>query len=99
MVSLNTPAYNPIEESLLRIPFFSSLQAQTLSAIVARLKKVHLAHGAVVFTENSLGDTMYLIESGQVKVSVGANGGKQEKVINFLGPGNFFGEIDRKSVV
>lgn len=93
MVSLNTPAYNPIEESLLRIPFFSSLQAQTLSAIVARLKKVHLAHGAVVFTENSLGDTMYLIESGQVKVSVGANGGKQEKVINFLGPGNFFGEM------
>ncbi|MBN1218387.1 MAG: patatin-like phospholipase family protein [Anaerolineae bacterium] len=85
--------YYLVEDSLLRIPFFSSLPRHTLLAIAARLRKVHFGHGEVIFTEHSLGDTMYLIESGQVQVSVGPNGGQQEKIINYLGPGNFFGEM------
>jgi NTE family protein len=36
---------------------------------------------------------MYLIESGQVKVSVNTGPGQQEKIVNYLGPGNFFGEM------
>jgi NTE family protein len=81
-----------IEESLHRIPFFKSLPSTTLAAISAKLRRVHFEHGQVVFVENSLGDSMYLIESGQVKVSVSTEAGP-EKVINFLGPGNFFGEM------
>jgi predicted acylesterase/phospholipase RssA/CRP-like cAMP-binding protein len=38
-----------------------------------------------------LGDSLYLIESGQVKISTGS--GPDEKIINYLGPGNFFGEM------
>lgn len=82
-----------IEESLLRIPFFRSLPRQALSAISARLKQVHFEQGEIVFVENSLGDSMYLIESGQVKVSVNTGDSQQERVINYLGPGNFFGEM------
>ena len=73
-----------IEESLLRIPFFRSLPRQALSAISARLKKIHFEQGEVVFVENSLGDSMYLIESGQVKVSVNTGDSQQERVINYL---------------
>lgn len=40
-----------------------------------------------------MADAMYLIESGQVKVSVMSGAGQQERVINYLGPGNFFGEM------
>ncbi len=82
-----------IEESLTRIPFFKLLPAETLHAISAKLRKIHFEHGEVVFVENSLGDSMYLIESGQVKVSVNTESESQEKVINYLGPGNFFGEM------
>jgi NTE family protein len=82
-----------VEDSLLRIPFFRSLPHEALLAISEKLKKVHFEHGEVVFFENSLGDAMYLIESGQVKVSLNADDAPQEKVINFLGPGNFFGEM------
>jgi predicted acylesterase/phospholipase RssA/CRP-like cAMP-binding protein len=78
-------------ESLNRIPFFRGLSPETLSAISAKLQKVHLENDEVVFSEGSLGDSMYLIESGQVKVSVTT--GKIEKIINYLGPGNFFGEM------
>lgn len=81
-----------IQDSLSRIPFFSSLSAPTLAAISAKLKFVHLNHDEVVFVEDSLADSMYLIESGQVKVSVSTIMG-QERVINYLGPGNFFGEM------
>jgi NTE family protein len=82
-----------IEENLQRIPFFSSLSTDTLAAIAARLKKQRFDHGQVIFTENSLGHTMYLIESGQVQVSVRQGEGQPEKIINYLGPGNFFGEM------
>jgi NTE family protein len=82
-----------ISESLLRIPFFKSLSKQTLSAISAKLRKIHFNHGEAVFLENSVGDSMYLIESGQVKVSVNTGPGQQERIINYLGPGNFFGEM------
>ncbi|HXW01542.1 MAG TPA: cyclic nucleotide-binding and patatin-like phospholipase domain-containing protein, partial [Anaerolineae bacterium] len=92
MVELNSQ-HHLIEDSLLRIPFFKSCSAETLSAISAKLRKAHFEHGEVVFVENSLGDSMYLIESGQVKVSVNTGAGQQEKVINYLGPGNFFGEM------
>lgn len=82
-----------IENKLLHIPFFRSLPQEALSAISAKLKRVEFEQGDVVFAENSLGDAMYLIESGQVKVSVNTEAGQQEKIINYLGPGNFFGEM------
>ena len=82
-----------IIDSLKRIPFFMGCSIETLYAISAKLHKVHFAHDEVVFVEGSLGDSMYLIESGQVKVSVNTGSGQQERVINYLGPGNFFGEM------
>jgi len=78
-------------ESLNRIPFFRSLPPETLEAISAKLQKMHFEHGEVVFVEGAMGDSMYLIESGQIKVSVMASA--QERIINYLGPGNFFGEM------
>lgn len=80
-----------IANSLTRIPFFRGLPRKSLLAISSRLKKLSLQHGEVVFTEGSLGDSMYLIESGQVQVSVNVQ--QVEKVVNLLGPGNFFGEM------
>lgn len=85
--------YKTVADSLRRIPFFRGLPPETLLAIAAKLQKQHLTHGEVVFAEDTMGDSMYLIESGQVKVSIGAMAGRQERVINFLGPGNFFGEM------
>jgi CRP-like cAMP-binding protein len=90
---------NVIDNSLQSIPFFRSLSAGTRHEISARLQYVQLEHGHVVFAEGSLGDALYVIESGQVKVSIntgpvnGPGSAPQEKVINYLGPGNFFGEM------
>jgi NTE family protein len=80
-----------IEDSLQRIPFFSGLPPDMLSAIAAKLQHQHYYHGEVVFVEGSVGDSFYLIESGQVRISTGF--GPEEKIIDYLGPGNFFGEM------
>ena len=80
-----------VENSLQRIPFFRGLPPDVLSAIAAKLYYERYHRGEVVFVEGSLGDSLYLIESGQVKISTGA--GPDEKIINYLGPGNFFGEM------
>jgi len=45
----------------------------------------------VVFDENSLGNEMYVISSGKVRLSTAAGG--REVVLATLGPGEFFGEM------
>jgi len=80
-----------IEDSLQRIPFFRGLPPDVVSAIAAKLHHAHYKHGEVVFVEGSPGDSLYLIESGQVKISAGS--GPDEKILSYLGPGNFFGEM------
>jgi CRP-like cAMP-binding protein len=46
---------------------------------------------AVIFEENSLGNDMYVIHSGKVRLSTTALG--KEVVLAILGPGEFFGEM------
>ncbi len=45
----------------------------------------------VIFEENSLGNEMYVIHSGKVKLTTSAPG--SELVLGILGPGEFFGEM------
>lgn len=71
------------------IPLFKNLNDDDLELIAARLRRESHAKGAIVFKEGDEGDTMYLVESGQVVV-LGEEAGE---AIAFLGPGSFVGEI------
>ncbi|MDX1523022.1 MAG: patatin-like phospholipase family protein [Anaerolineae bacterium] len=73
---------------LRNIPLFKSLDDETLKLIANRLTRVHYTKGEFVFKEGDFGDTMYLVESGQVGV-IGEDAGD----IARLGPGSFVGEI------
>ena len=72
------------------IPFFSELDDGVLSAIEKYCRREHYGRGELVFAEGDFGDRMYVIESGQVKVTSERNG--TEKIFSYLNPGNFFGE-------
>jgi NTE family protein len=80
-----------MHQNLRRISFFSELPGDVLKAISARLHLERYRKGEVVFFEGSSGDSMYLIESGQVKIVSNING--EERLFAYLGPGNFFGEM------
>lgn len=76
--------------NLRSVPFFSDLPEEVLAAIEKRGRHEHYKKGDLIFAEGDYGDRMYLIESGQVKVTSEAEG--QEVIFSYLNPGNFFGE-------
>ena len=47
---------------------------------------------AVIFEDGSIGDYMYLIQEGQVKITKMSEDGR-EKILEILGPGDFYGEM------
>jgi CRP/FNR family cyclic AMP-dependent transcriptional regulator len=47
--------------------------------------------GEVLFREGEPGDTMYVVQSGSVRITKSAKG--DEKMLAILGPGEFFGEM------
>ena len=71
------------------IPLFKNLDSDDLKLIASRLRKESYPKGAFVFKEGDFGDTMYLVESGQVAVVSGESG----EIIASMGPGAFVGEI------
>lgn len=70
------------------IPLFDNLSNDDLNLIATRLTKERYAKGDCVFREGDVGDTMYLVESGQLSVL-----GVDEVEIAKIGPGDFVGEI------
>ncbi|MFQ6014970.1 MAG: patatin-like phospholipase family protein [Anaerolineae bacterium] len=80
-----------MEQNLRRIPFFAALPDDILAAIGQKLHLEHHRKDDIVFHEGGPGDALYLIESGQVEVVIKQNG--EEKILSYLGPGAFFGEM------
>ena len=71
---------------------FTGLDGATVALIVAHLTEEVFPAGYVVVEENAPGDTLYIIQGGQVQVSRRLHDG-QEQVLRRLGPGEFFGEM------
>ncbi len=80
-----------MQVNLQRIPFFSALPNNALQSIGAKLRLERYAKDDIVFAQGEEGEALYLIESGQVKVVV--QDGNEERILSFLGPGSFFGEM------
>lgn len=79
----------PLKDILRGIPLFKNLNDTDLEFISTRLRRESYPKGTVIFREGEVGETMYLVESGQVVVL----GKDLRETIAYLGPGNFVGEI------
>lgn len=82
-----------MNQNLRRVPFFAGLSDDALHAIQERLVLKRYRKGEVVFSEGMVGDSMYLVESGQVAVISEGAPGAPETIIAYHGPGSFFGEM------
>ncbi|HET7089278.1 MAG TPA: patatin-like phospholipase family protein [Anaerolineae bacterium] len=80
-----------MELNLRRIPFFTELPDDVLDAIRRRLRVERHPRSAILFREGDLGDTLYLVQSGQLKVYSDATG--EERIFAYIGPGGFVGEL------
>lgn len=75
-----------------KVPLFSDLSDDALENLLQVTTRKDYAKDATLVEENEMGETMYMILSGKVKVTnIGPDG--KEVILSVLGPGEFFGEM------
>ena len=89
MASLTT-----IEKMMLlrQVPIFAALDADDLEELAAVVEERRIDAGRDLFREGDVGDAVYLIVKGTVRVFVGG-GDHPETTINEQGPGSCIGEM------
>jgi len=86
---------NPTEmtlEAIRSVPLFSSLDDQAAEDLRSLLTGSQITSGTQLFQKGDVGDALYLIESGQVRISIRDEDGK-EVTLAELAQGDFFGEM------
>jgi MFS family permease len=81
----------PVSEEMLEriraVPIFSPLSEAVVEYLAGAMTPVEQPAGSVIFRQGDAGDRYYLVEKGEVEVSVDG------RVASTLGPGEGFGEI------
>ena len=72
--------------TLKAVPFFTQLSDRELDVVRAVAAEKNYPKNAVVLTEGEMGDSLYMIQSGKVKVFIGDEDGR-EIILKILGPG------------
>jgi CRP/FNR family cyclic AMP-dependent transcriptional regulator len=74
------------------VPLFSHLGEDDVRAFAALTRERTYPKGSVIVFEDDPGDALYLVASGQVKVVLIGEDGR-EVILSVLGEGTFFGEM------
>jgi len=74
------------------VPLFANVPDGELEALANGLGKRTFGKGMIIFHGGSLGQTLYIIESGLVRIFSLSESG-QELTFNVYGPGEIFGEM------
>jgi uncharacterized membrane protein YdbT with pleckstrin-like domain len=85
-----TVSVNQVSALLQREFVFQKLAPEQVSWVAAFFKPVTLERETVVFEQGAGGDYFYFVFEGKVRVVV--DDGGQERLVDILGPGDFFGE-------
>jgi CRP/FNR family cyclic AMP-dependent transcriptional regulator len=79
-------------QSLARIPLFKRLEPHELEHLADDVDQVNYAAGETIFNEHDLGDGLYVVETGAVRIWV-IDEDVNEVTLAELKPGDFFGEL------
>jgi CRP/FNR family transcriptional regulator, cyclic AMP receptor protein len=74
------------------IPLFATLSDDEFAIVKSLSVEKNYPKGAIIISEGDMGDSLYAISSGKVKVYIGDPDGR-EIILKLLGPGDFFGEL------
>jgi CRP-like cAMP-binding protein len=77
--------------ALRRVDLFEHLDKRSLELLAAGVRRVRFASGELIIEQDDVGDTLYVIDRGDVAVSVRA--GATDTQVAFLRAGDFFGEM------
>lgn len=82
----------PILDSLAAIPFFGGLDPVALERLAATMRARRFRRGEVIFHVGDPGDALFVILSGEVKISLPSETG-DEAILATLRGGDVFGEL------
>ena len=75
------------------IEMFRALSASELAILIESLAERRFQQGDRIISQGDQGDTLFIIKSGQVRVSKVADGGTTDREVAKLGEGTYFGEV------
>ena len=75
-----------------QVPLFDGLDEAQQSALQSKMGRTTLRRGETLFDEGDLGDRLYIITEGKVKLGHTSNDGR-ESLLAVLGPGEIIGEL------
>lgn len=77
------------------LPIFASLdeksKSQAIEFLKPRVKLISVDPGQIIFRQDDISSDYFMVKLGFVKIS--QSYGQGERVLNYIGPGNGFGEI------
>lgn len=85
-------AGRPIVDALAAIPFFAGVDPATLERLAASMRTRRFRRGEVIFHIGDPGDALFVIISGEVKISLPSETG-DEAILATLRSGDVFGEL------
>jgi len=89
---MSQPATQMTLEALRSVPLFASLDDEAASELRSLLSDKKVPQNTRLFKQGDMGDAMYLIESGRVRISI-RDDDDQEVTLAELAQGDFFGEM------
>jgi len=82
-----------MDEALARAGIFHGVEPEASEALAATMEYVDFTRGDTVFREGEQGDSLYIVESGSVKIVLSPPEGEDVAIIATLGRAEFFGEL------
>lgn len=73
-------------------PIFSDLDPEALDQLCRYAKPTSLKRGATIFAKGDVGNSLYAVISGTVKISISSPDGRNA-ILNLISAGGLFGEV------
>jgi len=80
-------------DALRRCALFASVDERTLARCAASLRSRRYRRNETIFHQGDPGDSLYILESGAVKIVLPSPGAADDAIIATLSRGDFFGEL------
>jgi CRP-like cAMP-binding protein len=91
---VRTPSPDPIaRDALVACRLFAGLDARTMDLLTAALRSRRYRRDEVIFHADDPGDSLYIVATGSVKITLSADDGTEPAILTTVGPGGFFGEL------
>ena len=83
---------SPTVDALGSVSYFAGLDTDALSRVAAGVRSRRFRRGEVIFHAGDPGDALFILLSGEVKISLPSEAG-EEAILVRLRPGDVFGEL------